>query len=89
MTNGNLATAVRALELVTASGDVVTVERGDDDFAGSVVALGMLGIVTSVTLAIEPTYAVAQYVYDDLSLAQFTAAPRSDDVRGIQRQRVH
>ena len=73
VTNGNLATAVRALELVTASGDVVTVERGDDDFAGSVVALGMLGIVTSVTLAIEPTYAVAQYVYDDLSLAQFTA----------------
>jgi alditol oxidase len=73
VTNGNLATAVRALELVTASGDVVALESGDDDFAGAVVALGMLGIVTSVTLAIEPTFAVAQYVYDDLSLAQFTA----------------
>jgi xylitol oxidase len=72
VTNGNLATAVRALELVTATGDVVTLETGDDDFPGSVVALGMLGIVTSVTLAIEPTFAVAQYVYDDLSLAQFT-----------------
>jgi xylitol oxidase len=71
--NGNLATAVRGLELVTASGDVVTLEMGHDDFAGAVVALGMLGIVTSVTLAIEPTFAVAQYVYDDLSLAQFTA----------------
>jgi xylitol oxidase len=71
--NGNLATAVRALELVTAGGDVVTLDVGDDDFAGAVVALGMLGIVTSVTLAIEPTFAVAQYVYDDLSLAQFTA----------------
>jgi xylitol oxidase len=71
--NGNLATAVRALELVTAGGDVVTLDMGDDDFAGAVVALGMLGIVTSVTLAIEPTFAVAQYVYDDLSLAQFTA----------------
>ena len=58
---------------MTASGDVVTLERGDDDFAGAVVALGMLGIVTSVTLAIEPTYAVAQYVYDNLSLAEFTA----------------
>jgi xylitol oxidase len=71
--NGNLATAVRALELVTAGGDVLTLDMGDDDFAGAVVALGMLGIVTSVTLAIEPTVAVAQYVYDDLSLAQFTA----------------
>jgi alditol oxidase len=70
--NGNLATAVRGLELVTASGDVVTLEIGDDDFAGAVVGLGMLGIVTSVTLAIEPTFDVAQYVYDDLSLAQYT-----------------
>ncbi|HEY5050223.1 MAG TPA: FAD-binding protein [Acidothermaceae bacterium] len=69
--NGNLATAVRALDLVTASGDVVTLEIGDDDFAGAVVGLGMLGIVTSVTLAIEPTFDVAQYVYDDLSLTQF------------------
>ena len=73
VTNGNLATAVRALELVTASADVVTLEMGDDDFAGAVVALGMLGIVTSVTLALEPTFDVRQYVYDDLSLAQFTA----------------
>ncbi len=73
VTNGNLATAVRALEVVTATGDVVTIEFGDGDFSGSVVALGMLGIVTSVTLAIEPTFTVAQYVYDDLSLSQFTA----------------
>ncbi|HZV25952.1 MAG TPA: D-arabinono-1,4-lactone oxidase, partial [Acidothermaceae bacterium] len=73
VTNGNLATAVRALEVVTASGDLVTLGFGDRDFAGSVVALGMLGIVTSVTLAIEPTFAVAQYVYDDLSLSEFSA----------------
>jgi xylitol oxidase len=70
-TNGNLATAVRALELVTADGDVVTLKQRDDDFAGAVVGLGMLGIVTAVTLAIEPTFDIAQYVYDDLSLAQF------------------
>jgi alditol oxidase len=73
VTNGNLATAVRALELVTASGDIVTLEFGGDDFAGAVVGLGMLGIATSVTLAIEPTFAVAQYVYDDLSFAEFVA----------------
>ncbi len=71
--NGNLATAVRALEIVTGSGDVVTLEMGDDDFPGAVVGLGMLGVATSVTLAIEPTFAVAQYVYDDLPLAKLTA----------------
>lgn len=71
--NGSLSTAVRALELVTANGELVTLEIGDDDFAGAVVSLGMLGIATAVTLAIEPTFDVAQYVYDDLSLEQFTA----------------
>jgi alditol oxidase len=64
--NGCLATAVSALDLVVPSGDVVRIARGDEGFDGSVVALGALGIVTSVTLDVEPTYDVAQVVYDDL-----------------------
>src|SRR5690242_13825079 len=35
--NKNLATAVRALEMVTADGDLVELDRDDDDFAGAVV----------------------------------------------------
>jgi alditol oxidase len=72
VTNGNLATAVRAIEMVTASGDLVALDRDADGdaFAGAVVALGMLGIVTSMTLDIEPTYDVAQYVYDDLPFSE-------------------
>lgn len=66
VTNGNLATAVRAVELVTASGDLATIERGSPDFPGSVVALGLLGVVTRVTLDVQPTFEVAQYIYDDL-----------------------
>jgi alditol oxidase len=68
VTNGNLATAVRAIEMVAASGDLVVLDRDTDgaQFPGAVVALGMLGIVTSMTLDVEPTYDVAQYVYDDL-----------------------
>jgi xylitol oxidase len=74
VTNGNLATAVRAIEMVTGTGDVVTLDsRGSGDFQGAVVALGMLGIVTAMTLQIEPTFAVAQYVYDNLSLGEFAA----------------
>jgi xylitol oxidase len=64
--NGCLATAVSALELVTADGDLVTVSRDSDEFPGMVVALGALGVVTSVTLDIEPAFAVRQWVYQDL-----------------------
>ena len=67
--NGNLATAVRALEMVTANGDVVHLsrEKDGDAFAGAVVGLGSLGIVTRVTLELQPTYQVAQTVYQNLS----------------------
>ena len=69
---GNLATAVSGLEFVTASGDVrkLTRRADGDVFRGSVVALGALGVITRVTLDIEPAYTVRQYVYQDLPLAQ-------------------
>jgi len=74
VTNGSLATAVRALTLVIADGGMVTLERGvDADFDGAVVALGLLGVVTDVTLDIEPTYDVAQYVFEGLPLADVRA----------------
>ncbi|WP_167132132.1 FAD-binding protein [Paramicrobacterium chengjingii] len=63
-----LAAAVAGLEFVTAAGEIVTLRRGDDDFAAAVVSLGALGIVTSVTLDIEPTFEVSQHVYEKLSL---------------------
>ncbi len=64
--NGCLASAVTSFEMVVPSGDVVRISLGDKDFDGSVVALGRLGIVTSVTLDVQPTYDVAQVVYDAL-----------------------
>lgn len=63
-----LAGAVVGLELLTAQGDVRALHRGDPDFAGAVVALGGLGLVLTVTLAVEPTYEVAQTVRDDVAL---------------------
>ncbi len=67
--NGNLATAVSGLELVTADGEVVRLsrEKDGDKFRGAVVGLGAVGVVTSVTLDVQPTYQVAQSVYQDLS----------------------
>ncbi len=71
----NLAAAVRGLEVVGAGGEVRRLGPDDDELAGSVVALGMLGVVTRVTLAVEPTYDVAQEVWLDLpwdiALARF------------------
>jgi len=63
---GSLAAAVAGLDLVTADGKRRTVERGQDDFAGHVVALGALGVATHVTLDVEPTYDVRQDLYTDL-----------------------
>jgi xylitol oxidase len=64
--NGSLSTAVSALQFITASGEPLTVRRGDPGFDGMVVHLGAFGIVTRVTLDVEPTYLVRQDVYDDV-----------------------
>src|SRR6185312_13801010 len=64
--NRNLAGAVTSLELVTAAGDIVRLKRGDADFDGAVVSLGALGVVTAITLDVEPAFEVRQNVYLDL-----------------------
>jgi xylitol oxidase len=68
--NGNLATAVSALEIVTANGEVVKLSRQQDGetFQGAVVGLGALGVITKVTLDIQPTFMMRQYVYENLPL---------------------
>lgn len=73
--NGNLATAVAALEFVAPGGDLVTLsrERDGERFAGAIVGLGALGIVTKLTLDLVPTYRIAQVIYDDLPLAHVLA----------------
>jgi alditol oxidase len=70
--NGNLATAASGLEMVTASGDVVNLsrERDGETFRGAVVGLGALGVITKVTLDIQPTFLMRQYVYENLPLIQ-------------------
>jgi xylitol oxidase len=76
--NGNLATAVVALELVTSGGEVVSASRGDADFDGLVVGLGALGAVTRLTLEVEPAYEVRQRVFE--GLAWDTLYERFDEV---------
>jgi xylitol oxidase len=69
---GNLATAVAAMEFVTANGEIVAFSREyqPEQFQGAVVGLGGLGIVTKLTLDILPTFDMQQDVYQNLPLSQ-------------------
>lgn len=69
--NGSLASAVVGLELVDGRGEVVVL--AGDELAGAVVGLGGLGIVTKVTLKIEPAYDMGQVVYENLPVEQLDA----------------
>ncbi len=73
--NGNLATAVSGLEIITADGErvVVSREQHGEQFQGMVVGLGGLGIVTKLTLDLVPAFEMRQDVYEELSLAQVEA----------------
>jgi xylitol oxidase len=68
---GNMATVVSGLELITADGGVRTVRRdtGGEEFRGCVVGLGSLGLVTALTLDLVPAFTVRQYVYEGLPAA--------------------
>ncbi|HUF08406.1 MAG TPA: FAD-binding protein [Rhodothermales bacterium] len=68
VTSGNLATAVAAIELIKADGELVALSRDGEDmgFGGAVVALGGLGVVTRFTLEIQPAFDMTQHVYLNL-----------------------
>ena len=67
--NQTLSASVAGIELVTASGDLITIADGDPDFEGSVVALGALGVTTRVLLRIQPRFEIRQYVFDGVTHA--------------------
>jgi len=70
--NGNLSTQVSGLELVTASGDVLKLTRDKDGdvFRAAVVGLGALGVITKLTLDLQPAFTMKQYVYENLPFDQ-------------------
>lgn len=69
--NGNLATAVSAIEFVKADGEIIMLSKKDGElFHGAVVGLGALGIVTKITLDLLPTFNMQQVVYRNLPMKE-------------------
>ncbi|MET0673902.1 MAG: FAD-binding protein [Microbacterium pygmaeum] len=78
--NGVLTSAVRGIRYVGADAEVHEVREGDADFPAVAVGLGAFGIVTEVTLAVEPTYRVRQDIYQGVSWD--AALQRFDELTG-------
>ncbi|MFD5494097.1 FAD-binding protein [Streptomyces sp. NPDC001812] len=73
--NGPLASSVRTVELVTADGSTLRIDRGDEArFGGAVTSLGALGVVTALTLDLTPAYDVEQHLFTELPQAGLDAA---------------
>ena len=69
--NGNLATGIAAIEFVNAAGEVVTLSKKDgEQFQGAVVGLGALGVVTKLTLDLQPAFNMKQFVYLNLPMGE-------------------
>ncbi|MFE6364555.1 FAD-binding protein [Streptomyces sp. NPDC057806] len=77
--NGSLAAPVREVELVTADGSTLRIGREDARFGGAVTSLGALGVVTALTLDLEPAFEVEQHVFTELPLdrLEFETVARS------------
>ncbi|MCU1679092.1 MAG: FAD-binding protein [Frankiales bacterium] len=64
--NASLAAAVCAVQLVGPDGELREIARGDDEFDGTVVGLGLLGVLTRVSLDIVPSFEVRQDLFQNL-----------------------
>lgn len=70
--NGNLSTAVVGFEFIDGNGQTTKLSESEDQeyFRGAVVGLGALGVITSITLRVVPSFQVSQIVYENLSFDQ-------------------
>ncbi|MEP6563003.1 MAG: FAD-binding protein [Nakamurella sp.] len=61
--NGVLATSIAAVEVVSADGSLISIGRSNPDLAAIAVGLGAFGVISRLTLEIEPSFLVRQDVF--------------------------
>uniref|UniRef100_A0A915CY42 FAD-binding PCMH-type domain-containing protein n=1 Tax=Ditylenchus dipsaci TaxID=166011 RepID=A0A915CY42_9BILA len=71
--NGNLASIVTALEVVLANGTLIHMDERDPRLNASIVSVGCIGVITKVTLRVQPTYMVRQDIFVNLSITEVIA----------------
>ncbi len=67
--NPTLAAMVYGIEMVTATGDIVTIthEQNPELLPGVIVGLGAVGVVTKVAVRVQPRFEIRQYVFDGIN----------------------
>lgn len=73
--NGNLSSAVRALEVMDADGHTQRIDQTHEWFPAAAVGIGAFGVVTAVELQTEPTYEVTQQAYTGVSWSEIAGDP--------------
>ncbi|RKR73360.1 D-arabinono-1,4-lactone oxidase [Frondihabitans australicus] len=76
--NRSLSAEVRALEIVDAAGGTRILRRGDPGWGGAGLHLGLLGVVTRVTLDVVPAFRMRQDAYGPLPWSALL-----EDVSGV------
>ena len=62
LSHGNLATLVQGVRLITGTGEVLSLDAADPRFDGVRVHLGALGVITHLTLRVEPAFRLAETI---------------------------
>lgn len=68
--NGCLASSAVALEMVNGKGELIKLNKKENpkEFNLAIVGLGAFGIVTQISLKVQPTFKMNQVVYQNLSM---------------------
>ncbi len=78
--NRILAAAISGIELVTADGSLRRFDRSNPELMAMAVGLGAFGIITQMTLDVEPTYLMRQDIYRTTSWDEVLA--NLDEIMG-------
>lgn len=73
--NGNLSSAVRAVDVMDAGGRTHHIDQTHEWFAAAALGIGAFGVITAVELQTEPSYTVTQQAYTGVAWEDIVGDP--------------